>query len=64
MPACSVYHMIQQYVDMIYTVGDNMLSTSTMQLVSEDCTHACQNYNTSQILMFDEYIKVRESLYT
>jgi hypothetical protein len=40
-----------------------MLSTSTM-LVSEDLNHACQNYNASQILMFDEYIKVRQSLYT
>jgi hypothetical protein len=27
-------------------------------------THGCQNCNTSQILVFGGYLKVRESLYT
>jgi hypothetical protein len=30
----------------------------------KDSTHGYQNYNTSQILMFGGYVKVKESLYT
>ena len=35
-----------------------------MNNVIKELTHGFQNCNTSQILMFHRYVKVRESLYT
>lgn len=40
-----------------------MASTINIKNSSQEPTHAYQNYNSSQILIFKGYLKVRESLY-
>ena len=49
---------------LVWYIGEGMVSITNINNGIKEPTCGYQNYNSSQILIFDGYVKVSESLYT
>ena len=49
---------------LVYYVGECMVSINGINNDNKEPSPRFQNWNTSQILIFDGYLKMRKSLYT
>ena len=49
---------------LVWYIGEGMVSITNINNGIKEPTCGYQKYNSSQILIFDGYVKVRESLYT